>query len=221
MFKAAPGVTFRDENHITFQADTVEWAIQQAPATIDIYDRKGKPVFCLGEDHTRFGIGVTNLFYQDPAKGDILPFSREHMRWSVGLGSQLHSYDLISTIGILRDVDTDRADLVGLLEMVANTIKPLVILISDAKQYFPGLDLLEKLVGDLAGKPFAIPYFNPVTPLILNQSTADNMMIAIRKGLPVIFSNYGMAGVSTPITSAGTLALLNQSCWQDWYSASW
>jgi trimethylamine--corrinoid protein Co-methyltransferase len=93
--------------------------------------------------------------------------------------------------------------------MVANTIKPLIILISDEKQFLPGLVLLERLVGERSAKPFFIPYFNPVTPLIMNQATADNMLTSIERDLPVIYSNYGMAGVSTPITSAGTLALLN------------
>jgi trimethylamine:corrinoid methyltransferase-like protein len=209
VFRAAPGVIIRDEQHITIQPETVEWAIEAAPATIDIYNRKGDPVIQLGDDQTRFGIGVTNLFYQNPASGEILPFSRQHMRQSVGLGNTLPSYDVISTIGIVRDVEADEADLVGLLEMLANTIKPLVILISDKKQFIPGLMLLENLVGDLAEKPFVIPYFNPVTPLILNQSTTENMQASIEKGLPIIFSNYGMVGVSTPITSAGTLALLN------------
>lgn len=99
--------------------------------------------------------------------------------------------------------------MVALLEMVANTIKPMIILISDEKQFLPGLVLLERLVGNLSVKPFVIPYFNPVTPLIINQSTADNMLTSIEYGLPFIFSNYGMAGMSTPISSAGTLALLN------------
>jgi trimethylamine--corrinoid protein Co-methyltransferase len=209
VFKAASGVTFRDDQHITFQPEIVEWAIQAAPATIEIYNRIGNPMIHLGDDSTRFGIGVTNLFYQEPGSGDIQPFNRNHMRQSVGLGNHLPAYDVISTIGILRDVESNVADQVALLEMVANTIKPLIILISDEKQFVPGLNLLEHLVGNLAEKPFVIPYFNPVTPLILNQTTADNMLRSIENGLPVIYSNYGMAGVSTPITSAGTLALLN------------
>ena len=123
--------------------------------------------------------------------------------------NNLPSFDVISTIGILRDIDTDKADLLALLEMVAGTVKPLVILISDERQFLPGLGLLERLVGDLSTKPFVIPYFNPVTPLILNQATANNMLDSIERGLPIIFSNYGMAGLSTPITPQGTLALLN------------
>jgi trimethylamine--corrinoid protein Co-methyltransferase len=35
------------------------------------------------------------------------------------------------------------------------------------------------------------------------------MITSIDRGLPIIFSNYGMAGLSTPITTAGTFALLN------------
>jgi trimethylamine--corrinoid protein Co-methyltransferase len=34
------------------------------------------------------------------------------------------------------------------------------------------------------------------------------MEAAIARGLPIIFSNYSMAGVSTPLTPAGTLSLL-------------
>jgi trimethylamine--corrinoid protein Co-methyltransferase len=209
VLKRSRGVKILDEQHVLFHPDIVEWSLQQAPSVINIYNRKGDLAFRLGEDQTRFGIGVTNLFYQVPNTGEILPFSRDHMRSSVGLGHNLPSYDVISTIGILRDVEPEKADLLALLEMVASTVKPLIILISDNKQFLPGLVLLEHLVGNLSTKPFVIPYFNPVTPLIFNQTTLENMLASIERGLPVIFSNYGMAGLSTPITSAGTLALLN------------
>jgi trimethylamine--corrinoid protein Co-methyltransferase len=116
---------------------------------------------------------------------------------------------VISTIGILRDVEINLADIVALIEIMANTIKHLIVLILDEKQFLPGIVLLEQLVGDLALKPFVIPYFNPVTLMILNQATADNTLISIEKGLPITFSKYGIVGVSTRITSAGTLALLN------------
>lgn len=209
VFRSAPGVKFIDEAHLTIQSETVDWAIQSSPSTIRLYNRQGDHVMCLGEDSTRFGIGVTNLFFQNPTDGDILPFVREHMRSSVSLGNHLPSFDIISTIGIIRDVESTKADLVAVLEMAANTSKPLILLFSDQNQFLPGMVLLEQLTGNLSEKPWVIPYFNPVTPLILNQATTDNMLTSIEHGLPIIFSNYGMAGVSTPITSAGTLALLN------------
>jgi trimethylamine--corrinoid protein Co-methyltransferase len=54
-----------------------------------------------------------------------------------------------------------------------------------------------------------IPYFNPVTPLVINRGTVDKMRATIERGLPFIYSNYGMAGATTPITPAGALAVLN------------
>ena len=51
--------------------------------------------------------------------------------------------------------------------------------------------------------------FNPVTPLIINRETGEKMITALERGLPVIYSNYSLAGTTTPITAAGTLALLN------------
>jgi len=203
------GVKFLAPDHAVFQPELVEWAIQAAPDTIAIYNRRGELSFNLGADRARFGVGVTNLYYQDPLSDHITPFTRELLGRSVRLGDALTAYDVISTIGILRDVSTQQADLYAVLEMVANTAKPLVLLVSDPLQFSPGLDLLESIHGGLAEKPFIIPYFNPVSPLILNAETSDKMITAIQRGVPFIYSNYGMVGMSTPVTPAGTLALLN------------
>jgi len=70
------------------------------------------------------------------------------------------------------------------------------------------LDLCEHLNGDLSVHPFVIPYVNPITPLVLNSETTMKMDATIKRGLPLIFSNYGMSGATCPITPAGTLVLL-------------
>jgi trimethylamine--corrinoid protein Co-methyltransferase len=206
----SPGVKFLSADHAVFEPELVEWAIASAPSEIKIYDRRGEPRFNLGTDRTRFGVGVTNLYFQDPLTDHVTPFTRPLLARSVRLAGALPAFDLVSTIGILRDVSTQRADLYATLEMASNTIKPLVLLISDEKQFAPGLDMLEALRGvSMSEKPFTIPYFNPVSPLILNLETASKMFTSIERGLPFIYSNYGMVGMSTPVTPAGTLALLN------------
>ena len=93
--------------------------------------------------------------------------------------------------------------------MTANTDKPIIILISEKNAFPLVMDLLERLHGDLAPRPSIIPYFNPITPLVINKDTVDKMRVAIERGLPFIYANYGMAGASVPITPAGQLALMN------------
>jgi trimethylamine--corrinoid protein Co-methyltransferase len=208
LFSRAIGSQAVDGDRVRIPPDLVEWAIQAAPARIEVYDRKGAPAFCL-PDQARFGVGVTALYYQDPKTDEVVPFTRQHLADCVCLGNGLPSFDAISTVGIVQDVAPQVSDLYATLEMTANTAKPLIILISDENAFPLVMDLLEHLHGDLASRPSIIPYFNPITPLVINKSTVDKMFVAIERGLPFIYSNYGMAGASTPITPAGQLALMN------------
>jgi len=131
------------------------------------------------------------------------------METMVRLGDVLPAFDVISTVGIVQDVPPDVSDLYATLEMTGNTTKPLVILVSAESSFPTVLELLEHLHGDLSSRPFIIPYLNPISPLVINEGTVDKMLVAIERGLPFIYSNYGMAGATTPITPAGTLVLLN------------
>jgi trimethylamine--corrinoid protein Co-methyltransferase len=203
---AASGETVR------IPPELVAWALTAAPSSVGIFTRHRRPAFTLAPGagvETRFGVGVTNLYYQDPATDEVVRFTREHQAVGTRLGDALPGFDVVSTIGVPQDVPAGRVDLYATLEMAANTAKPLVLLVSEEGAFGPVLDLLEGLCGDLGGRPFVIPYFNPVTPLVINAGTSDKMFAAIEHGLPIIYSNYGMAGATTPITAAGTLAVLN------------
>jgi len=189
----------------------VAWALGAAPSNVAVFKRTGEPAFTLGPGGggARFGIGTTNLHYQDPLTDAVVPFTRGHMASCSRLGDALPAFDVVSTIGVPRDLAPDVADLYATLEMAANTTKSLVLLVSEAAAFEPALDMLESLCGSLAARPFVIPYVNPVSPLVINEGTSDKMAASIARGLPVIYSNYGMSGATAPITSAGTLVLLN------------
>jgi len=209
LFARAAGADVADNNRVHLTDGLVQWALDAAPSGIQVYDRLGRPAFRLGEDATRFGIGVTTLYYQEPKTEQVVPFVWQHMETVVRLGNALPSFDVISTVGVLRDVKPQAADLYATLAMTANTVKPLVLLISDEDRFDDVLSLLEVLHGDLAVRPFILPYVNPITPLVLHQGAVTRMEAAIRRGLPVIYSNYGLAGATTPITPEGMLILLN------------
>lgn len=199
-----------DGGVVRISREQIDRALESAPSKVDVFDRRGTHAFSIGDSAaTRFGIGVTALNYQDPMTDNITRFARRHMETMVRLGEELASFDVISTVGIVQDVPAERAELVATLEMVANATKPLVLLVSDEARFPAVLDLIEHLHGELAAKPFTIPYFNPVTPLVINRGTIDKITTTVERGLPFIYSNYGMAGATTPITPAGTLALLN------------
>ncbi|HCC70740.1 MAG TPA: hypothetical protein DEQ09_06275 [Bacteroidales bacterium] len=131
------------------------------------------------------------------------------MQHSARLGDMLENYDIVSTIGIPSNISPETSDLFSTLDMYANTTKPLVLLISGKNKINDVIAMLSHLHGDISTRPFCIPYVNLITPLVLNESTTDKMVVSITNSLPVMFSNYGMYGATTPATPGGTLALLN------------
>jgi trimethylamine--corrinoid protein Co-methyltransferase len=133
----------------------------------------------LGEDRLRFGVGVTALFYQEPVNEKLELFTRKNFQDLVRLGSALPLYDVVSTVGIVRDVPEELTDLYGSLEHISNTTKPLILLVSDENKFPAVMEMFETLHGDLGSKPFVIPYFNPVSPLVMNAGTVDKMKVAI------------------------------------------
>jgi trimethylamine--corrinoid protein Co-methyltransferase len=65
LFAKATGVADKNES-VRIPAELVEWALGVAPSTVNIFDRCGNLRFQLGKSRrskTRFGIGVTNLYY--------------------------------------------------------------------------------------------------------------------------------------------------------------
>ena len=208
LFAQRAGAAAIDGDRVRIPRELVEWALEVAPRSVDVYDQRGDLAFRL-PGPARFGIGVTSLQYQDPVSDQVTPFTRKHMESMVRLGHVLPNYDVISTVGVVQDVPPHSSDLYATLEMVANTDKPLVILVSDDEVFPRVLDLLETVRGDLSTSPFVLPYLNPISPLVVNKGTVFKMRHAVQRSLPVIYSNYGMAGASTPITPASALVLLN------------
>jgi trimethylamine--corrinoid protein Co-methyltransferase len=210
IFGKSAGIKVLDDK-VFFSEEIVNRAISTCTKSVTIFDRNGIEKFTLSGygNQAVFGIGVTNLYFQNPMDDSVVPFLRKHMETGTRLGNALESFDVISTLGSPHDVDTTLSDLYATLDIYANTVKPVILLISNEKLFEPAIDLLEHLHGDLSRNPFVIPYFNPVTPLILNNGTVDKMIVSIERNLPVIYSNYAMYGATSPISAAGSLALLN------------
>lgn len=209
VFKKATGRDATD-NRVKIPRDLVEWAIKVSLPKIEVLKRNGLPGFTLDSTNPEsiFGVGVTNLYYQDPLTDGVSRFTRENMAQATMLGNGLDEFDTIATPGVLHDCKPEESDMIGFLEMLANTDKPITLLVSEPSAFEPCLDLCDRLFGEKATQTSIVPYFNPITPLVLNLETSLKMEQTIARGMPFIFSNYGMSGATCPITPGGTLALL-------------
>ena len=123
-----------------------------------------------------------------------------------GLANSLDAFDAVATPGTIHDYGPEQADYFSTLELLANTHKPIILLVSNDNA-FPVLSSSSTCFIGMRKKPFVVPYVNNITPLVLNKGTTDKMRTAYSMGLPIIFNNFIMAGASTPITPAGCMTL--------------
>jgi len=211
IFAKSDGVKIKGDV-VFIQGELIDHAIKMAPSNIEVFNKQGGLAFNLGKSQgreTHFGIGVTNTWFQDIVSNKVELFTRKHMQHATKLGDILDNYAMVSSMGIPSDAPVDKLDLYSTLDMYANTSKPLVLLVSGENTIQEVFDLLASLHGNISEKPFCIPYLNPITPLVLNESTSDKMIASINNNLPLMYSNYSMYGGTSPVTEGGTLALLN------------
>jgi len=91
----------------------------------------------------------------------------------VRLSQSLPHYDVISTLGVLRDLPETVADLYAVLEMVANSEKPLVLLVSDESLFPTVLVILGSLPMFFEMK-HVVDFYDPQSFLI-NLACAEMM----------------------------------------------
>ena len=156
-------------DRVQIPREITEWAIAAAPSKIEALRRDGRPGFALDSGpagQAVFGIGVTNLYYQDALTDKVVTFGRDHMVEATRLGEALDEFDTVATPGVIQDRPAEEAELIGFLEMLANTKKPLTLLISDPKTFEQCLSMCDAVAGEAVTRSAVIPYFNPITPLI-------------------------------------------------------
>jgi len=211
IFAKSDGLKIKNDV-VYLKGELINHAIKSAPSNIEVFSKSGDIAFHLGKkqgSETHFGIGATNTWFQDIESRQVELFTRKHMQHSTKLGDLLDNYAMVSTPGVPSDAPVDKLDLYTTLDMYANTAKPLVLLVSGNGKITDVFDLLSYLHGDISSKPFCIPYVNPITPLVLNESTSDKMIAAINLDLPLMYSNYSMYGGTSPASEGDSLALLN------------
>ncbi|MBR9984316.1 MAG: hypothetical protein KFF68_00255 [Desulfosarcina sp.] len=111
---------------------------------------------------------MRRIYFQDPQTDGVVPFAIQDVATAARLAEKMTQFDLLSTPGIAQDISQQNADLHTTLQMVANTIKPLVVLVSEHKHFGPGGNFL--MSGSTCRLFRQMPYESRIWPsMTLNQ----------------------------------------------------
>jgi len=191
----------------------VDRALQSAPESFSLYKRgTDQAAVILDGETVYFGSGSDTLHYLDPRTGERRDFTTRDQADCVRVCDALPEIGFVMSMGIPRDVPTERYFRHQFATMLRNTTKPIVVVCNDLED----LEAIEAMAAAAAGGseqlsryPNILLYSEPSTPLQHSQTAVDKLLFAARCAMPVTHSPAPMMGGTAPVTLAGAVALGN------------
>lgn len=201
---------YLDGNRVRIPFRLVERALSSVPRKVSLSNsRTGKRVMEMEGGNAYFGTGSDTPNFIDPYSGERIRTSRRTVGMAARVIDALPNMDFVMSLGIVQDVHQLVYDRYQFEAMVLNSSKPIVITAMDEPGYSDIIRMCEYIAGgeeELRKNPFMTLYAEPISPLQHPGDSSRKLMLAAKKGLPVVYTPCIMAGGTVPSTLAGAMA---------------
>jgi trimethylamine--corrinoid protein Co-methyltransferase len=122
----------------------------------------------------------------------------------------LPNIDFVMSMVLPSDVDPTQADSYQMEAMLSNTAKPVLYVSYESKGLVNAVEMAETVLGGaeaLRQKPILTCYINVVSGALHNEESLRKLLFLSGKGLPALYIPGSNAGVTSPMTVAGAVAL--------------
>ena len=202
---ATPGT--RTADTICLPTEMVRHAIAQAPGTATIADAAGrKTLIGPGQAPTFWTGAALNIVEGETSRA----IDRQAFTDFVRIADAMEQVTAVTGTS-LDDVPPPGRDVAGMRIMAENTNKHFRPLLFTAAGIEPILDIAQVVTGDtiLRDHPLVSFGYSCLSPLHWPKITSDLWRLSGGHGLPVMLNGEPVAGASSPVTLAGSVALSN------------
>lgn len=203
----AAGCELGEDGIVKIPEAVTRRALKTVARKTALYDRNGENPVTISPEHTVFMPGMTCIGVYDEHTGEPRPSTRDDLASITRLADGLPNIDMVC-ISVKNVADsTLHGEIDEFACMMENTTKPLEYLC----EYPVSLNAVTEMAIALRGSADALrekPYFfHLVTPLPVSfaQIHIDQILSAVRSGIPVGVGTLAIGGASSPITMAGCL----------------
>jgi trimethylamine---corrinoid protein Co-methyltransferase len=200
------GCTVEGENRVKIPRQLVERAIESAPNSVRVFNRKGELAMDLGGRRAYFGTGSDLMWTVESDNLTRRRTSLEDIKTAARVSDALANIDFIMSFAHPHELPPQGAYLASFEAMATNSIKPIVNTADGRKDLAAMWEISKILRGgekELREKPYWVQYAEPISPLKHIFSSVDKLMFCAETGSPVIYSPAPIAGSTAPMTIAG------------------
>jgi trimethylamine--corrinoid protein Co-methyltransferase len=206
------GAQVSEEGHVRLPARLVEWALKAAPPQVTLYNRLGEAVMPLSGERCFFGPGSDTLNIIDHRSGERRKPRLSDVAEGARLCDALKHIDFVMSMCLPADVEATIADTCQTEILLNNTVKPILLVAYGVEGLVDAVKMAEAVLGGeeaLRQKPMLACYINVVSGAVHNTEGLQKLLYLADKGLPAIYIPGSNAGVTSPATLPGAIALDN------------
>ena len=204
------GCSVTDTDLVRFPPAVIEDALRWAPSRVPLCRRTGEASVLLESHRTYFGTGSDLPNTLDLETGERRLSRLSDVQDSARLADALPNIDFVMSMALPSDVPAKASDRHSFRAMLENTAKPLVFTAWDEHGLEDIVAMAECVAGGreaLRMNPFLLGYFEPTSPLQHSEVVLRKLLRMADLGLPVVYAPGAVDGASSPVTTAGSLAL--------------
>ncbi|MCK5784061.1 MAG: trimethylamine methyltransferase family protein [Desulfobacterales bacterium] len=189
----------------------VQAAIKKAPRGFVMYDRNGKPAMDLTGTKSYFGTSTASPNQRHALEHDRQKTGLQDIEWGATVADALGNLDFVMPFGSALDVkEPGSGDLFEFETTVKYTTKPIFFCGYSANGFKYIIKMASAIAGSpelLARKPFICAYPEPISPLQFPKETVEKIAVCAEHKIPQVISGSQFLGFTSPVTTAGALAL--------------
>ncbi|MGD2186299.1 MAG: trimethylamine methyltransferase family protein [Desulfobacterales bacterium] len=213
MLESAGAVVNHDRARVTFPRDLVMEQADKAPEQVILCGRDENNDLDLARHQVYLGTGGAAIKIIDLESGDARPTTLNDLYQLGRLVDHLDNIHFFLRPCIPTDITETSYDVNVFYACLKATAKHVMAGVNDEKGFYDVLDLASMVAGGLE-KLKSSPFISIITsfaisPLKLCTQSILIMQECVRNQIPVALSSAPMAGSTSPITMAGTLAQLH------------
>ena len=204
------GARVSDGNLVKISSDLVEKALTTVPKKVVLHDRQARPAMFLGQQNCHYGPGSDCLNIMDHKNGKRREPLLNDVIDGVKLCDSLENIDFVMSMMLPTDVNQSTADRFQMEAMLNYTTKPIIFVTYDFSGCIDSVDMAETVMGgadSLRKNPRMACYINVPTGLLHNEDSLRKLLFLSEKSIPALYIPSSTEGVSSPVTTAGAVAL--------------
>jgi len=212
MFAAAGAEVDFERQIVRISPALVEDALEEAPSKVVLYGRDGKPDLHLEGQRVYTGTGGTAVNIFDLEDGERRPSQARDVGLTARLVDNLENIDFFVVPVYPDDRQKYRADEARFLNALCYTGKHVMGGVYSAEGIKRVIDFAVEAAGSekkIRERPIISMITSIISPLKMERDYTEFMEYIISRGIPIVAPPAPIAGATSPLTMAGSLAQLN------------